>query len=106
MIMNGRNLCKDCPKPGCCCHYGAMVKGKQVATDEPCPFLNITMNRCVIYNERHRFPECLTIEQMIEMGTVPKWCPYVVDDVAYQARDDTRLYEFTVDTGPCWHETP
>ena len=95
--MNKRaNLCLECPEPGCCCHYGEIIKGRQVVTDAPCVFLNEKTGRCTIYAERHRNPECLTIEQMIEQGTLPKWCPYVKDDAAYQARIDTRLYHFVI----------
>jgi len=73
-----------------------MVNGQQIATDHHCDFLLVESGRCAIFSDRHMFQECLPIERMIEEGTVPKWCPYVVDDVEYQARADTRLYNFKV----------
>ena len=80
--ITSKNLCVKCPRPGCCCHQGIMVKGQQLVTDHACPFLS-KKGRC-------------TIEEMIAEGTVPKWCPYVKDDAAYQARTGTRLYDFKI----------
>jgi len=93
--ITSKNLCVKCPRPGCCCHQGIMVKGQQLVTDHACPFLS-EKGRCTIYMERHRNADCLTIEEMIAEGTVPKWCPYVKDDAAYQARTGTRLYDFKI----------
>ncbi len=90
------NLCANCPEPGCCCYFASIIQGLQIKTDEACHFLNEKTGRCTIYSERHRNPDCLTIEKMIELGTVPKWCPYVKDDPEYQARTDTRLYKFQI----------
>jgi uncharacterized cysteine cluster protein YcgN (CxxCxxCC family) len=96
MKAKNTNLCIDCPNPGVCCYFAAMVHGKQVKTDHPCPYLDTEAGECTIYNQRRRNPECLGLDEMIKEGTVPKWCPYVKDDPAYQARTDTRLYEFKI----------
>jgi len=66
-----------------------------VVTDDHCDYLD-EAGRCTIYAERHRNRECLTIEQMINMGTVPKFCLHVKDNRAYQERTDTRLYAFEI----------
>ena len=95
-MVSKKNLCKDCPTPGVCCHYGDIVNGQYIAIDMVCDFLNVDTGQCAIYQQRHLRHECMTIEEMIKQGTVPKWCRYVVDDVAYQARTDTRLYSFII----------
>jgi len=69
---------------------------KRIAVDEACAFLDGKTCKCVIYKERHWNPRCLTIEQMIKEGTVPKWCPYVVDNAEYQARADVRIYYYDI----------
>ncbi len=89
------NTCAACPHPGCCCHFSASVKGREVITDHPCPYLS-PAGRCLIYAERQHNPDCLSIEEMIKFGTIPKWCLHVRDDAAYQARTDTRLYDFKI----------
>ncbi len=95
MGTNG-NLCVDCPTPGICCHHDAHAYGKWITLDEHCEFWDSKTGKCSIYKQRHRCPWCLTIEQMIEKGTCPKWCPYVKDSAEYQARTDTRIYKFKI----------
>jgi len=68
----------------------------RIATDIYCEFFDHDTHKCRIYKQRKYCPWCLTIEQMIEKGTCPKWCPYVKDNPEYQARTDTRVYKFKI----------
>lgn len=93
---NNGNLCVKCPTPGICCYRETTAYAKRIITDDACVFLDNKTHKCVIYKQRHRNPHCLTIEKMIEEGTVPKWCPYVVNNSEYQARTDIRLYKYKI----------
>ena len=99
MGSNG-NLCTQCSTPGICCHQEGTLKGVRIALDECCEFLDLKTHKCSIYKQRHRNPNCLTIEQMIEKGTCPKWCPYVKDNAEYQARTDYRRYNIHIEVEP------
>jgi len=92
--MARKNLCDQCPEPGACCYYSAPVHGKEIKVDMHCNHLK--NGKCTIYKLRYLVPDCLSVEQSIAKGTLPKWCPYVKDDPAYQARTDTRLYNFAI----------
>lgn len=88
------NLCEKCPKDirGKCCYISTTLEDYQIIlTNHPCNFLDLETNNCTIYEERRKHhPNCLSIEEMILLGTVPKECPYVRDDEGYQSRDDAR----------------
>lgn len=91
-----QNLCNRCPKGmrGRCCYYEASVRGVRVETDHYCQYLDVATGKCTVYDRKHQVKkDCLTIEAMINEGTLPKNCPYVVNNVAYQARTDTRHYD-------------
>lgn len=90
--------CLGCPTLGACCFYGARVCGKDIMTDHHCPLLDTETGLCMDYKNRRkvRGKECLTVEEMIEQGTVPRWCVYVKDDKEYQERVNTRLYKFDI----------
>jgi uncharacterized cysteine cluster protein YcgN (CxxCxxCC family) len=90
------NLCVKCPTPGICCLREDTAMGKRIAVDECCPFLDHKTHKCSIYKQRHKNPDCLTIEKMIELGTCPKWCPYVKTNAEYQNRADTRIYKYKI----------
>ncbi len=92
----GKNLCDQCPTPGICCLREDTAMGKRIAVDEMCPFLDFATKKCSIYRHRHKNPECLSVEKMIELGTCPKWCLYVKDNAEYQARTNTRLYKYKI----------
>jgi uncharacterized cysteine cluster protein YcgN (CxxCxxCC family) len=60
-------------------------------TKHPCKYLNKKTGRCKIYNKRKEVnPNCLTLEEMYIIGSFPKDCPYVKNDIEYQNRKDTR----------------
>jgi uncharacterized cysteine cluster protein YcgN (CxxCxxCC family) len=76
--MTEQNLCLKCPTwiRGKCCHYHLTVKGLQIVSDEYCKFLTDD-GYCSVYNNRFKEnPNCLTLKQMIEQGTLPFECPY------------------------------
>jgi uncharacterized cysteine cluster protein YcgN (CxxCxxCC family) len=91
-----KNLCIKCPTPGICCYFDVVANEKRICIDNACAFLDDKTRKCVIYKQRYKNPHCLTIEQMIKGGTVPKWCLYVKDNPEYQARIDTRIYKYKI----------
>lgn len=96
------NLCKDCPKEirGKCCYISGGFDNNYhiILTNHPCKYLDTKTGRCKVYNKRRsHFKNCLSVEEMIICGTVPKECLYVKDNEEYQNRDDTRLIEVPKD---------
>jgi len=90
-----KNLCNYCPDNvrGLCCYFSDFIKGVQIVVDEHCKFLNEETGWCTVYKERfQKNHNCLTIEKMKELGTLPRKCPYIQFDSEYQKREDLRLY--------------
>jgi len=57
----------------------------------PCIFLNLHTNLCSIYEDRFKInPLCLSIEQAIEQGALPKECLYIINNKKYQKRLDVK----------------
>lgn len=74
-----------CRKCGRCCYAKLIVDGEVVYTPFPCKYLDLETNLCKVYERRHEVnPECLTVEQGIEMGIFPADCPYVKDIPGYK----------------------
>jgi len=98
IIETERNLCNDCPSSlrGICCYNMLYLDGSLFTlTKHPCKYLNQKTRRCKIYNKRRENnPNCLTIEEMYVIGSFPKDCPYVKNDIEYQNRKDTRKKPF------------
>lgn len=91
------DLCEKCNRRGCCCFSSTFINGLEVVTDWACRYLDMETRKCTVYAHRHELNlDCLTIEAMIKFGTVPKSCPYVANDLEYQARTDIRLYDFKI----------
>lgn len=94
-MVKRKNLCLLCPKDirGFCCYYSVHIKGVQVVCDDHCRFLDVLSGKCTVYKERfEKNEECLPVMEMKKLGTLPRNCPYVQFDQAYQARTDLRLY--------------
>lgn len=90
-----RNLCLLCPPDvrGLCCYYSVRIKGVQVVCDDHCGFLDVLTGKCSVFKNRFQENEdCLPLAEMKKLGTLPRRCPYVQFDQAYQARTDLRLY--------------
>lgn len=96
------NLCNKCPTPirGRCCYFSTniidnnQVHWKLSLSKHPCKYLNTKTGRCKVYKKRLEMnPNCLTIKEMILMGTVLKECLYVKENQDYQRRNDTVLIE-------------
>jgi len=94
------NLCNKCPASirGRCCYFSTeiidnnLIHWKLSLSKHPCKYLNTKPGRCKVYKKRHEMnPNCLTIKEMILIGTVPKECLYVKDNQDYQRRKDTLL---------------
>ena len=91
------NLCNKCPASirGKCCYFLEIIDTNQIhwklyLSKHPCKYLNTKTGRCKVYKKRHEMnPNCLTIKEMILLGTIPKGCLYVKDDQEYQKRKDT-----------------
>lgn len=94
------NLCNKCLASirGKCCYSSFwiidndQVHWKISLSKHPCKYLNTKTGRCKIYKKRYELnPNCLTIKEMIIMGTVPKECLYIKDNQKYQKRKDIVL---------------
>lgn len=94
------NLCNKCPSSirGKCCYFlTEIIDNNRIhliisLSKHPCKYLNTKTGRCKIYKKRHEMnPNCLTIKEMILIGTVPKECLYVKDNQDYQKRKDIVL---------------
>lgn len=92
------NPCDQCPNPGCCCYFEVNIHGTRVVTQHHCEILDPATGRCMLYSRRHDIGiECLTIGEMLEHGTVPVDCPYVIDKETYKARSDRRHYDYRIE---------
>ena len=94
-MVKRKNFCSLCPPDvrGLCCYESVFVKGVQIVVDHHCEFFDDEARKCTVFKERfERAPWCLTVEEMKKLGTLPRKCPYVQFDQAYQARTDLRLY--------------
>jgi len=96
------NLCNKCPTPirGRCCFFSAEITDNNLVhwslylSNHPCKYLNAKTGRCKDFKKRHEMnPNCLTIKEMILMGTVPKNCLYVKNNQNYQKRKDISLLD-------------
>ena len=89
-----KNLCDYCSEAvrGSCCYFSAFIEGMHIIlTNHSCKFLHLESKMCTIYKKRHEInPNCLSIEESIIMGLLPKECKYVENDLEYQKRKDTR----------------
>lgn len=67
-------------------------------TKHPCKYLNKKTGRCKVYTNRKEVnPNCLTLEEMYVVGSFPKDCPYIRNDIEYQNRKNTRREPFIDD---------
>lgn len=91
-MIETENLCVDCPEEirGICCYYSTKIEGHSIyLLNHPCKHFNPDTRKCSIYEKRHEInPNCLTLKEMYVKGTLPKNCPYVVNDSTYQKRKD------------------
>lgn len=94
------NPCNKCPVSirGRCCYFSTEIIDdnqnhlKISLSKHPCKYLNTKTGRCKVYKKRHELnPNCLTIKEMILIGTVPKECLHVKDNQDYQKRKDLVL---------------
>lgn len=94
------NLCNRCPAHirGKCCYFSTwliddnQIDWKLSLSKHPCKYLNTKTGRCKVYKKRHEInPNCLTIKEMILLGTISKDCLYVKNNPQYQKRKDTVL---------------
>ena len=85
------NLCVNCPEEirGICCNYSGWLEGYWIyLPNHPCQYLNLNTKKCSIYEKRKEInPNCLTLKEMDILGTLPKNCPYVINDSIYQKRN-------------------
>lgn len=95
MICTTENLCVNCPDEirGICCYYLAWIGDYYIyLPNHPCKFFNPDTRKCSIYEKRHEInPNCLTLKEMYVKGTLPKNCPYVINDSMYQKRNTAIL---------------
>jgi len=83
-------LCRKCGK---CCYIKTIVCGIHLFTKQHCEYLDEETNLCIVYKNRFKKkPQCLTVEQAIQIRALPNDCPYV---------KNLKNYE-----GPIWDETP
>ena len=94
------NLCNKCPVSirGRCCYFSTEIIDnnqnhmKISLSKHPCKYLNTKTGRCKVYKKRYEMnPNCLTIKEMILIGTIHKECLYVKNNQEYQRRKDTLL---------------
>lgn len=72
-----KNLCDDCKVKGECCWLYVIIDNQPQKIAQ-CIFLDRSTGSCSIYENRHKYnPLCLTIEQVIKQGTLPKECLYL-----------------------------
>ena len=94
-MIETENLCVNCPEEirGICCNYLAWIEGHLIyLPNHPCKYLNLDTRKCSIYEKRHEInPNCLTLKEMYIKGTLPKNCPYIINDSTYQKRKDIAL---------------
>ena len=84
------NLCIDCPVRGLCCYHSKKFGNNNIITN-PCRYLDGDRKLCTIYEERFTInPICLTIEEAITKGQLPKECLYVFNNKKYQKRIDIK----------------
>lgn len=83
------NLCVHCPPEvrGICCYFTLPLDGAlYTLTNHPCKYLNIKTKRCRIYETRKEGnPNCLTVEEMKIICSLPKECLYVKNDPNYKS---------------------
>ena len=88
-----KNLCELCPGEirGICCYYLTIIEDHLVyLPNHPCKFFDLKSKRCTIYENRHEInPNCLTLEEMYYLGSLPKKCPYILEDIEYQNNEDS-----------------
>ncbi len=98
MICTTENLCVNCPDEirGICCYYLGLIEGHLIyLPNHPCKYLDLNTQKCSIYEKRKEInPNCLTLKEMYIKGTLPKRCPYVINDLTYQKRKDTAILTF------------
>lgn len=97
------NLCLNCPDEirGLCCYFSCKFSNGEnyILTNHPCKFLEKA--RCTIYEKRHDINKnCLTREEMIICGTIPKQCLYVKENESYQNRNDVRIVKIPSNLSP------
>ena len=89
-------LCRRCGR--CCCKKVA-VGDELVYLPLFCEFLDEGTKLCKVYPRRHELsPQCLTVEEGIEIGVFPADCPYVRERAGYRppreecTEEELRLY--------------
>ncbi len=95
MEKNEENLCFKCHPDirGLCCFFTTEIAGYNlILTRHPCKFLDLNSRTCKVYSKRHEMNlNCLTIEEMIIDGAIPKECLYVANNIEYKKRKDIRI---------------
>ena len=104
---------KKCRKCGrCCCAKLLLDAGPEgetevVYTPFPCKYLDEETRLCTVYERRQEVnPDCLTLEEGIQIGVFPADCPYVADLEDYKppreqwTQDDLELYVKAKDDHP------
>ncbi|NQT21426.1 MAG: YcgN family cysteine cluster protein [Planctomycetes bacterium] len=77
---------KKCRKCGRCCCAKLIIEDEATGQDEvvytpfPCTYLDEKTRLCTVYDTRHQVnPDCLKLNEGIEIGVFPADCPYVAD---------------------------
>ena len=96
-LQEKENICRRCGR--CCCHK-LLLEDEVVYLPYPCAYLDEETHLCTIYEDRHRInPDCLTVEEGIEIGVFPADCPYVRDIPGYKppreqcTQDELDMYD-------------
>ena len=67
-----------CPVRGKCCHVALPIREHQVILEHvACPHLDMVSGFCKDYENRDKYPWCLTEKDMFKDGGLPKGCLYL-----------------------------
>jgi uncharacterized cysteine cluster protein YcgN (CxxCxxCC family) len=90
--------CLECPVRGSCCFLEANVGNNiRVIMNDACQYLNVNTGLCNIFDNRFSINKnCLSIDKMLELQTVPVDCLYVTDKKKYKKERDRRHYKFSI----------
>lgn len=79
--MINEKVCKECPDGvrGYCCYLNTILgKHNVILENQPCPYLNLKIKLCSIYDEREKLaPHCFSAKDTIGKGGLPKGCLYL-----------------------------
>jgi len=85
-----KDLCTRCT---ICCYYKTVLEdGTVIYSDRPCEYLDQATGLCIVYEFREAAKkDCVRItKKVIEMGALPRGCPYVAGEKGYAGPRLTR----------------